>query len=133
MLDRKAVGYFRISGKDGALMRSSLEEQRQALRAHAEERGLRLVEECVDYENGKRSGRPQFVRAVGLCKSGPAVLVIPRAGPLAKDPSFYVDLHVSGVDFAVLDMPELNRATLLVLGQAAHREDVRRVSAAKRA
>jgi Resolvase, N terminal domain len=133
MGDRKAVGYFRISGKDGALMRASLEERRQALRAHVESGGMRLVEECVDYENGKRSGRPQFTRALGLCKAGPVLLVIPKAGPLAKDPTFFVDLHVAGVDFAVLDMPQLNRATLLSIGQAAHLADARRITAAKRA
>ena len=133
MSERKAIGYFRISGKDGALMRSSLEQQRQALRSHAESEGLRLVEECVDYENGKRAARPQFARALGLCKTGAALLVIPKAGPLTKDPTFYIDLHVSGVDFVVLDTPQLTRASLLEMGQAAHRKDLRRVKAAKRA
>jgi DNA invertase Pin-like site-specific DNA recombinase len=126
---RKAIGYFRISGTAGALMRAELESQREALQRHASANDLRVVEECVDYENGKRAGRPQFNRALAACKSQDAVLVVPSAGPLARDPNFFIELHLSGADFAVLDMPLLNRATLLAHGQTAFRNDTRRNAA----
>ena len=103
---RKAIGYFRISGTAGALMRSELETQRGRLKAYVEANGLRVVEECVDYENGKRAGRPQFAKALAACKGQEAVLVVPAAGPLAKDPNFFIELHLSGVDFAVLGLEE---------------------------
>lgn len=127
---RKAVGYFRISGTAGALMRSELESQRLRLQAHAKEHDLRIIEECVDYENGKRAGRPQFAKALAACRAQEAVLVVPAAGPLGKDPNFFIELHLSGVDFAVLDLPQLNRATLLAHGQSAFRNDTRRKAAA---
>jgi DNA invertase Pin-like site-specific DNA recombinase len=126
MAERKAVGYFRISGQAGAHMRADLEGQRQALRAHAAAQGLRIVEECVDYQNGSRAARPQWKRALALCKSSDAVLVIPKVGPLARDPGFYIDLHVTGVDFEALDRPDITRATLLALGKDAHAGDLRR-------
>lgn len=123
---RKAIGYFRISGTAGGLMRAELEAQRVALKAYAQANALKVVEECVDYENGKRAGRPQFAKALDLCRTHEAILAVPSAGPLAKDPSFYIELHLSGADFAVLDMPQLNRATLLAHGQSAFRNDTRR-------
>ncbi|MFO1148499.1 MAG: recombinase family protein [Alsobacter sp.] len=126
MSERKTIGYFRISGQAGALMRAELEGQRQVMRAHAAAQGLRIVEECVDYENGSRAARPQWKRALALCKSSEAMLVIPKVGPLARDPSFYVDLHVAGIDFLALDRPDITRATLLVLGKEAHAKDPRR-------
>lgn len=126
MSERKAIGYFRISGKSGALMRAELENQRLALRVYAEANGLRLVDECVDYENGKRAERPQLAKALAACQAGGHVLVIPQLGPLSKDPSFYLQLHLANVDFAVLDMPQFTRNALLSIGQAAYRADSRR-------
>lgn len=130
MNTRKAIGYFRISGTAGPLMRAELESQRNTLKAYAQANDLRVAEECVDYENGKRAGRPQFAKALELCKAQGAVLVVAMAGPLAKDPNFFIQLHLSGADFAVLDMPQLNRATLLAHGQTAFRNDTRRKQAA---
>lgn len=126
MGERKAIGYFRISGKSGALMRSELEGQRQALRAYAEAKSLRIVDECVDYENGKRAERPQFAKALASCRAGDTILIIPAVGPLAKDPGFYVQVHVAQVDFVCLDRPDITQATLLALGQEAYRADIRR-------
>src|SRR4051794_31710908 len=112
MGEHKAIGYFRISGKSGALMRSDLENQRLALRDYAEANGLRIVDECVDYENGKRAERPQLAKALASCQAGHHLLVIPALGPLAKDPSFYLQLHVAKVDFVALDMPQFTRGAL---------------------
>jgi hypothetical protein len=133
MSERKAIGYFRISGSAGALMRAELETQRIALRKHAASEGLRVVAECVDYENGKRAGRPQLAKALGLCRGHDALLVIPAVGGLAKDPTFYIELHKANVDFTALDRPDLTRATLLSLGQAAFRGDTRRRAPATQA
>jgi DNA invertase Pin-like site-specific DNA recombinase len=126
MADRKAIGYFRISGQAGAHMRADLEGQREALRAFAAEQGLRIVEECVDYQNGSRAARPQWKRALASCKSSEAILVIPKLGPLARDPAFYIDLHVAGIDFHALDRPDITRATLLSIGKDVHASDPRR-------
>jgi hypothetical protein len=126
MSERKAVAYFRISGRAGALMRAHLETLRQQVGAYAAREGLRIVEECVDYQNGNRAARPQWMRAVAQCKSSGAFLLIPEVGALARDPTFYIDLHIAGIDFAALDMPELTRATLLALGKEAHARDPRR-------
>jgi DNA invertase Pin-like site-specific DNA recombinase len=126
MAERKAIGYFRISGQAGAHMRADLEGQREAMRAHAAAEGLRIVEECVDYQNGNRAARPQWKRALALCKSSQAVLVIPKVGPLARDPAFYIDLHMTDIDFQTLDRPDITRATLLSLGKEAHAQDPRR-------
>jgi hypothetical protein len=119
MTDRKAIGYFRMSTKAGALMRSDLESQRQTLREYAAAAGLRVVGECVDYENGKRAERTQLAKALAACAECGGLLVIPMLGPLARDPTFYIQLHVANVDFTILDMPGITRASLLSMGQAA--------------
>ena len=78
----------------------------------------------MDYENGKRAERPQLAKALASCQAGPHLLVIPALGPLAKDPSFYLQLHVANVDFVALDVPQFTRGALLAMGQAAYRADV---------
>lgn len=107
-------------------MRSNLESQLQALRTYAVANGLRVVDECVDYENGKRAERTQFAKALAACRAGGYVLVIPAVGPLARDPGFYLQMHTAGVDFVCLDRPEITRETLLVFGHESFRADIRR-------
>jgi hypothetical protein len=121
----KIVGYFRMSGRLQGLLRAELEEQRAALREFTPSLRAAVIAECVDYENGNRSPFVQLDRAIELCRSRGATLVMPRMGPLVKDWNVLVKLHMADVHVLALDFPGLSREKLKELAVIARRGDRR--------
>ena len=121
----RAVGYFRVSGRQQGMLRAELESQRKRLKDYGAAHGLQVIAEFVDYENGNRSAFVQLKKGLDLCKQRDAVLVLPKLGLMIRDWTFLAQLHVADVEVVALDSPALTRSTAGELALVARREDRR--------
>jgi hypothetical protein len=121
----KAVGYFRISGKQQGMLRAELESQRQRLKSHVLEHRLQLLGEFVDYENGSRAAFVQLDKAIRLCQQRGAVIILPKVGLMIRDWSFLAQLHAADIEIVALDTSGLTRMSVGELAVVARRSDRR--------
>lgn len=117
----KFVTYLRVSTERQGQSGLGLEAQRSAVAAHVAGRG-EVVAEFVEVESGKRTDRPELVRALAEAKRAGAVLIIAKLDRLARNVAFIANLLESGVEVTAADMPEANRFLLHVMAAVAEHE-----------
>ncbi len=122
MAEAKYVAYYRVStdrqGKSGL----GLEAQRKAVIDHLNGNGARVLAEYTEVESGKRTSRPELIKALAHCKEHKATLVIAKLDRLARNVHFVSGLMESGVEFMAVDMPQANRLTVHILAAVAEHE-----------
>ena len=122
MAEAKYVAYYRVStdrqGKSGL----GLEAQRKAVIDHLNGNGTRVLAEYTEVESGKRTSRPELIKALAACKEHKATLVIAKLDRLARNVHFVSGLMESGVEFMAVDMPQANRLTVHILAAVAEHE-----------
>lgn len=95
---RSAVIYFRISSlkqQDGY----SVAAQLCFLRNHAEERGLRVIEEFIDIESAKEPGRKNFTQMMRLvARSKDIIILVEKTDRLYRSLQDYVLVEESGAE-----------------------------------
>jgi len=115
------VCYLRVSTERQEKSGLSLESQRKAVLEHVADKGI-IVAEFVEVETGKRSDRPQLLRALATAKRSGAVLLIAKLDRLARNVAFIANLLESGVKIAAANMPAANRFLLHVMAAVAEHE-----------
>ena len=95
--------------------------QRTSVETFTRGRGL-IVDEYKDTESGKRDDRPELMKAIGVCKTEGAVLLIAKLDRLTRNVAFIFALRDSGVAFVCADMPEANTLTIGVMATMAQYE-----------
>ena len=84
----------------------SLEAQRAAaVNAHLNGGNWKIVAELVEVESGKRSDRPQLLKAMRLCRMHGATLLIAKLDRLSRNVAFLSNLMEAGVPFTAADIP----------------------------
>jgi DNA invertase Pin-like site-specific DNA recombinase len=116
------VAYYRVSTDRQGQSGLGLEAQASAVARYVERIGAELVAEVTEIESGRRDDRPELARALGLCRSRRAVLLIARLDRLSRNVAFIANLMDSGADFRAVDMPEASRLTLHILASVAEHE-----------
>jgi DNA invertase Pin-like site-specific DNA recombinase len=100
------VAYYRVStdkqGKSGL----GLDAQRKAVNDYLNGGDWELAAELTEIESGRKSDRPELVKALGVCKRHMATLVIARLDRLARNVHFISGLMGTKVKFVACDMPE---------------------------
>jgi DNA invertase Pin-like site-specific DNA recombinase len=91
-----------------------------------------LVGEYTEVESGKRSDRPELVKALAACKRHKATLVIARLDRLARNVHFISGLMETKVKFVACDMPEATPFMLHIYAAVAQ-EEARAISARTKA
>lgn len=76
----------------------------------------------TEVESGKRSDRPELLKALAECKKRKATLVIAKLDRLGRNLAFIANLMESGVDFVCCDNPHANRLMLHMLAAFAEFE-----------
>jgi DNA invertase Pin-like site-specific DNA recombinase len=118
----KFIAYFRVStdkqGKSGL----GLEAQRKAVLDYLNGGRWELVQQFVEVESGKHSGRPQLGAALAACKKHRARLVIAKLDRLSRNLAFIATLMESGVEFTAVDNPHANKLTIHILAAVAQHE-----------
>jgi DNA invertase Pin-like site-specific DNA recombinase len=128
----KFVAYYRVStdrqGKSGL----GLDAQSKAVNDYLNGGDWELAAEFTEIESGKKSDRPELVKALAACKRYKATLVIARLDRLARNVHFISGLMETKVKFVACDMPEATPFMLHIYAAVAEQE-VRAISARTKA
>jgi DNA invertase Pin-like site-specific DNA recombinase len=115
------VAYCRVFAGEQRKSGPSLELQRATVTDFVTGRG-ELLAEFIEVEGGRRNHRPALERALEFCQGRGATLAVASLDRLVRNPAFLTGLMESGVEFVVLDMPQIGRLSLPVLIAVAARE-----------
>ncbi|WP_380783106.1 recombinase family protein [Sphingomonas sp. R86520] len=122
MIER-AVVYYRVSTARQGASGLGLEAQRVAVETLCASRGWSIVAPPFqEVESGKRSDRPELLKALEQAKLTGARLVIAKLDRLSRDATFLLTLQDSGVRFVAADMPDANDLTVGIMALVARQE-----------
>lgn len=120
------VAYYRVSTDKQAASGLGLAAQRAAVRAwlasHGAGAGQRagaIIAEYEEAESGRRSARPQLLRALAAARRYRAVLVVAKLDRLTRDPRFLGTLRDARVPFVAADNPHATELTVDILAAVA--------------
>lgn len=122
----KYVAYYRKS-KGGNLTQTQL---RNSLGIESQKNIVKkflrpddeLIGEFEDMETGKKNNRPEFLKALKLCKETNSELLIAKLDRMSRNASFILNLRDSGVKFTCCDMPKANSLTIGIMAILAQDE-----------
>jgi DNA invertase Pin-like site-specific DNA recombinase len=81
-----------------------------------------IVGEFVEMESGRKSDRPQLLKALAACRYHRATLVVARLDRLARNAAFLLTLRDAGVQFVCADAPHATRLTIGIMAVVAEAE-----------
>jgi DNA invertase Pin-like site-specific DNA recombinase len=81
-----------------------------------------VAAEFTEIESGKRSDRPQLVKAIARARALRATLIVAHLDRLARNVKFVATLMDSGVEFTTADIPQANSLTLHIVAAVAEAE-----------
>jgi DNA invertase Pin-like site-specific DNA recombinase len=129
---KKLVAYYRVSTKQQGASGLGLEGQMAAVATFARTNGAEIVRAYREVETGKRSDRPELLKAIAHAKRSRAGLIIAKLDRLARNVALTANLMESGVDFVACDNPHTNRLTIHILAAVAE-DEAKRISDRTRA
>jgi DNA invertase Pin-like site-specific DNA recombinase len=132
MSEGKFVSYLRVSTARQGRSGLGLEAQRKAVDDFLNGGQWRVIKEFVEVESGKKTDRPELMKAFQACRLYGAKLVIAKLDRLSRDAHFLLGLEKAGVDFVAADMPQANRLTVGIMAMVAD-EERRMISARTKA
>ncbi len=119
----KAVAYYRVSTAKQGASGLGLDAQRAAVEALCSTRGWEIIAPpFTEVESGKRSDRPELLKALERCKVTGATLVVAKLDRLSRDAAFLLTLQNSGAPFVAADMPDANNFTVGIMALVAQQE-----------
>lgn len=118
----KFVSYYRVSTAKQGISGLGLEAQKESVQRYLNGGNWKMVSEVTEVESGKRNDRPELARALALCRTHRATLVVAKLDRLARNVAFVSALMESGVDFTAVDFPQANRLTIHILAAVAEHE-----------
>ena len=122
-MTERAVAYYRVSTARQGQSGLGLDAQRVAVEGLCAARGWDLVAPPYqEVESGKRSDRPELLKALERAKLTGARLVIAKLDRLSRDATFLITLQDSGVRFTAADMPDANELTVGIMALVARQE-----------
>jgi DNA invertase Pin-like site-specific DNA recombinase len=104
-METRLVAYYRVSTSHQGIDGYGMDAQRKAVADYLGVDRWRLAAEYTEVESGKRSDRPELMKAIAACKKHRAKLVIAKLDRLSRNVHFISGLMERKVDFIPLDMP----------------------------
>jgi DNA invertase Pin-like site-specific DNA recombinase len=118
-----AVAYYRVSTARQGASGLGLDAQRKAVEDLCAAKGWELIAPPFqEVESGKRSDRPQLLKAIERAKLTGSKLVIAKLDRLSRNASFLLALKDSGIEFVAADMPDANNLTVGIMALVAQQE-----------
>lgn len=114
-----SIAYYRVSTARQGRSGLGLEAQRKAVTAFL---GKSPDHEFVEVESGKRSDRPQLMKALDLAELTGATLVVAKLDRLSRDAAFLLTLTRSGARIVFADMPQADKLVIGVMAMLAEWE-----------
>jgi DNA invertase Pin-like site-specific DNA recombinase len=123
----KFVSYLRVSTDKQGRSGLGRDAQRAAVNAYLNGGPWTLVAEYVETESGKRSDRPQLLKALAHAKAVGATLIFAKLDRLARNVDLLRSLVASDVDLVFCDLPHVppgatGRFMLTVMASVAELE-----------
>lgn len=103
----RLVAYRRVSTQKQGDSGLGLEAQDKVIADMARPMGCTVVATYDEVETGKRSDRPELLKALAECRLRKATLVIAKLDRLARNARFLLTLIESGVDVLFCDFPNI--------------------------
>jgi DNA invertase Pin-like site-specific DNA recombinase len=119
---RRFIAYYRVSTDQQGQSGLGLQAQRKAVANYLKGGAWELIGEFTEIESGKKSDRPELMRAIEACRKHKARLVIAKLDRLSRNLAFIATLMESGVEFVAADMPFANKLTIHILAAVAEHE-----------
>lgn len=116
------IAYERVSTARQGASGLGLAAQRVAIDGFAAAREAEVLARFTEVESGRRSDRPELVRALHLAKVTGATLVIAKLDRLSRNAAFLLTLRDSGARFLACDIPEANDLTVGIMALVAEAE-----------
>ena len=116
------VSYLRVSTARQGRSGLGLEAQRSAVASFLNGGSWELLAEYVEVESGKKTDRPQLLKALEHCRLTGAILVIAKLDRLSRDAHFLLGLQKAQVRFVCADMPQANELTVGIMALVAEEE-----------
>ena len=118
----KYCAYYRVSTRAQEITHLGLDAQRQTVLKYIQNNGNKIIGEFTEIESGKRDRRPQLAKAIDLCKTEGATLVIAKLDRLSRNVHFISMLMENKVKFVCCDMPEATPFTIHIFAALAEQE-----------
>ncbi|MCB2061937.1 MAG: recombinase family protein [Novosphingobium sp.] len=103
----KYVPYVRVSTDKQGRSGLGLEAQQEAIRAYLKPGDELLSPTFVEVESGKRSDRPELVKALDRAKLTGATLLVAKLDRLSRNSAFLNSILESSVEVAFCDRPDI--------------------------
>ena len=116
------ISYYRVSTKKQGSSGLGLEAQEQAVGSYLKGIDGKLLASYTEVESGKKSDRPELLKALAHCRRSKATLIISRLDRLSRNVAFLSQLMESKVDFLAVDNPTATRLTIHILAAIAEHE-----------
>ena len=116
------IPYYRVSTVKQGASGLGIEAQREAVSRYASSNDATIVQEYTEVESGKRSDRPELLKALKASKRLKATLVVAKLDRLSRNVAFLATLMESKVQFVACDNPHANALTIHILAAVAEDE-----------
>jgi hypothetical protein len=103
----KFVAYFCASSNRRLGFGLDLDQQQKAIVSYLDSRRCELVETFTEATRGRYGRRPELERALLICKSERATLIVATFGPTLRNLGFLMTIVGSGVACAAADRPHI--------------------------
>jgi len=119
----KAVVYYRVSTDKQGERGLGMQAQQHAVEQYINANDCELIAEFKEVESGKKSDRPEFLKAKNAAKYHGATLLIAKLDRLSRDVVFIGQLiKEEGLKFIALDMPQASTFELHIRASLAEEE-----------
>jgi DNA invertase Pin-like site-specific DNA recombinase len=120
----KTIHYYRVSTVKQGQSGLGLEAQRASVEAFCKTRGCEPLAEYIEVESGRKSNRPELIKALHHAKVTGATLVIAKLNRLSRNAAFLMNLQEAKVKFICVDMPDANELTVGIMALVAQQEAI---------
>ena len=121
-MESKYVAYYRVSTRMQETSHLGLDAQQEAVLKYIKNNGNKIIAEFTEVESGKRDTRPELAKAINLCKTEGATLVVAKLDRLYRDVYFTTKLMKDKVRFICVDFPEASDLTIHIFAAIAEWE-----------
>ena len=115
------IGYYRVSTIQQGASGLGLEAQQAAVVHHVNCHG-KLIASYTEVESGKKSDRPELMKAIAHAKRNKATLIVAKLDRLSRNVAFLSALMEAKIDFVCADMPSASRLTIHIMVAFAKHE-----------
>ena len=105
---RKIAGYCRVSTRQQGNSGNGLEAQKRAIENYAAKISADILDVYVEVESGRKSARPELIKAMQQCEETDIILVVAKLDRLTRNVGFLSMFTDRNINFVALDMPNMS-------------------------